>query len=528
MHGRGGASPSTCFGCFFLPHSLTSAVFLRTRTVSPPDTDSDFDGWPEDEGEYPVDHVTEEHREVMAERCSFAEAPDMPNLPSVPKDTETTSPVEDQDSDGEWEPPTMGSKEEEEVEEVEEEDVEESLGRYVHTSIQSVLAFVPFLTASSNVRAPLSRASFATTFSVHDDFAEPKKKVTAAKMNTKERTSTDFAAAESQVQSRQCAAAKKREGASKPLTLSNSNTKSGSYPLSPSKIGGNARLPLPQPNYRMEQVAVQNRKKRHYEEKLETLDEEIAKEREAIVNSGNDPDNIDMTASAIKPLARELGCYEETAAASYNTNKLRANPNVVEEGSAHALPFQDELIDSYRAAQISRDAARKGRKANGAGYRMSTANHSASARANIAAGNGFGKRNRDRSMNLRVNVRELVGMHPAIFSIHDDDRGFTITENGVETPDQHLNILIEKIRPAAYNEAQLEIQEGQDKKMKALKTQVMCSIRTTTVGGGFTNERFIVEDGKSVKLTCGNRDKRRLAASYVYRTNDTTGAPFFA
>ena len=142
---------------------------------------------------------------------------------------------------------------------------------------------------------------------------------------------------------------------------------------------------------------------------------------------------------------------------------------------------------------------------------MSTANHSASARANVAAGNGFGKWNRDHSINLRVNVRELVGEHPAIFSIHDDDRGFTITENGVETPDQHLNIFIEKIRPAKYKEAQLEIQEGQDKKMKALKTQVMCSIRTTTVGGGIAIERFIVENGKSVKLTCGYRSKIRLA-----------------
>jgi len=128
----------------------------------------------------------------MAEMCSLAEAPDMPNLPSVPKDTVTTSPVEDQDSDGEWEPPTVGSKEEEEeeeeeVEEVEEEDVEESLdfdklptdesgSRYVNTSIQSVLAFVPFLTASSNVRAPLSRATSAATSSVHDDFVAPQKK----------------------------------------------------------------------------------------------------------------------------------------------------------------------------------------------------------------------------------------------------------------------------------------------------------------------------------------------------------------
>ena len=159
---------------------------------------------------------------------------------------------------------------------------------------------------------------------------------------------------------------------------------------------------------------------------------------------------------------------------------------------------------------------------------MSTANHSASARANVAAGNGFGKWNRDHSINLRVNVRELVGQHPAIFSIHDDDRGFTIAENGVETPDQHLNILIEKLRPAEYKEAQLEIQEGQDKKMKALKIQVMCALRMTTIGGGITLERFIVEDGMSVKLTCGNRDKRRLAASYVIRTKDTTGAPFFA
>ena len=50
----------------------------------PPDTDSDYGGWPEDEGEYPVDHVTEEHREVMAEMCSKAQKPNMPVVPCVP------------------------------------------------------------------------------------------------------------------------------------------------------------------------------------------------------------------------------------------------------------------------------------------------------------------------------------------------------------------------------------------------------------------------------------------------------------
>ena len=52
------------------------------------DFGSDYGGWPEDVGEYPLDHVTDEHREVMTEMCSRVKKPNMPSLPSVPPSPE--------------------------------------------------------------------------------------------------------------------------------------------------------------------------------------------------------------------------------------------------------------------------------------------------------------------------------------------------------------------------------------------------------------------------------------------------------
>ena len=91
MHEGAAPRPRLVSVASSLPFSLTSAVLLRTCTVFPSDAGSDYDGWPEDEGEYPVDHVTEEHREVMAEMCSKAQKPNMPVVPCVPPPPEAAA-----------------------------------------------------------------------------------------------------------------------------------------------------------------------------------------------------------------------------------------------------------------------------------------------------------------------------------------------------------------------------------------------------------------------------------------------------
>ena len=83
---RGAAPrPPTCFRCFYFPipsNICHSPSCTHRRPLF--DFGSDYGGWPEDVGEYPVDHVTDEHREVMAEMCSRIKKPNMPSLPSVP------------------------------------------------------------------------------------------------------------------------------------------------------------------------------------------------------------------------------------------------------------------------------------------------------------------------------------------------------------------------------------------------------------------------------------------------------------
>jgi len=44
-------------------------------------TARDYEGWPEKKDEFPISHMTEEHRRLIAEKCSAQDNPAMPNLP---------------------------------------------------------------------------------------------------------------------------------------------------------------------------------------------------------------------------------------------------------------------------------------------------------------------------------------------------------------------------------------------------------------------------------------------------------------
>lgn len=43
----------------------------------------DYEAWPKEKKDYPIEFITEEHRELIAERCSNEEEPVMPNLPTT-------------------------------------------------------------------------------------------------------------------------------------------------------------------------------------------------------------------------------------------------------------------------------------------------------------------------------------------------------------------------------------------------------------------------------------------------------------
>ena len=45
-------------------------------------TTSDYEGWPEKKDEIPISHMTEEHRWLIADKCSAQDNPAMPNLPT--------------------------------------------------------------------------------------------------------------------------------------------------------------------------------------------------------------------------------------------------------------------------------------------------------------------------------------------------------------------------------------------------------------------------------------------------------------
>ena len=257
--------------------------------------------------------------------------------------------------------------------------------------------------------------------------------------------------------------------------------------------------------------------------------EEIAELDAKIRDIGHDPNDIDMTASGLTGLVDALHCRKESAAASKNTVKARANTNVVAEGSTHALRFQDGCMTATRALKINSDAARKTSSGKYAGYGIGTVNASRSAAARVKDGLGFGKWHREKAYSIVKNVRELVAEHPAAFSIHKDGYGFTIAQNGMESPDLHVNLFLKKVRPTEYEDGQLGSQAERKKKMIALKRRVMDSIsRPTSASGELACERFFDEGGKRVKLASNNPGKRRHAASYVFRKKDTTGAPLFA
>ena len=44
-------------------------------------TNRDYEGWPEKKDEFPISHMTEEHRWLIADKCSAQDNPAMPNLP---------------------------------------------------------------------------------------------------------------------------------------------------------------------------------------------------------------------------------------------------------------------------------------------------------------------------------------------------------------------------------------------------------------------------------------------------------------
>ena len=60
----------------------------------------DYEGWPDKKDEFPIDHMTAEHRQIIIDKCSAQYNPVMPGLPLSEKDEEDVAAEED--GGGDW------------------------------------------------------------------------------------------------------------------------------------------------------------------------------------------------------------------------------------------------------------------------------------------------------------------------------------------------------------------------------------------------------------------------------------------
>ena len=61
----------------------------------------DYEGWPDKKNEFPIDHMTAEHRQIIIEKCSKEDNPAMPDLP-LSEEEEEKEDVAAEEGGGDW------------------------------------------------------------------------------------------------------------------------------------------------------------------------------------------------------------------------------------------------------------------------------------------------------------------------------------------------------------------------------------------------------------------------------------------